>query len=170
VKQPHGGRRNGQGQGASAGHLKAEERLAREHGVKPRTIRRDGQFAQALEIITANCGKEAAAFFLNPKPPYTREDAVKLARRGPEEQRDLIEKCRRGVVEKPWRQNRDEEETMRVPREVDDLVEALGRLLGRERLEEVYQKLGDCLQQQGGSSQAGDEGNLTRKVDGELDR
>jgi hypothetical protein len=97
-----------------------------------------------VDTITANCGKEAEAYFVNPKPPYTREDALKLARRGPEEQREILAGCWQGVFAKPWREE-TEGETIRVPVDTDRLIAALVRQLGPKRMQEVYSQMGKAL-------------------------
>jgi len=48
TKKTHGGQREASGQNV---HLKTAEALAAEHGVDERTIRRDGEFAEAVETL-----------------------------------------------------------------------------------------------------------------------
>lgn len=48
TKQGHGGERGASGQNV---HLKTAESIAAEHGVNEKTIRRDGEFAEAVETL-----------------------------------------------------------------------------------------------------------------------
>ena len=56
TKKSHGGEREASGQNV---HLKTAESLAAEHGVNEKTIRRDGEFAEAVEAL--GIGREIVA-------------------------------------------------------------------------------------------------------------
>jgi len=73
-KRPHGGKRIRDDSSAQNEHLKTAEGLARRHGVSAATVRRDGQYAEAvdkLEIQREVAENEVTA---------TRQDVVQVAR------------------------------------------------------------------------------------------
>jgi len=110
-----------------------ERRLAKEYGVSGKTIRRDAKLAEAVNLITANCGHDAKDRFFAPEGGLTCKDALRLAQRGPADQRAFIKDWKEGLRCKPWEEE-DSEDTIRVPTQLDKLLAALMRDLGRERM------------------------------------
>jgi hypothetical protein len=58
---------------------RTSERLAEEYGVSEKTIRRDADFAEAIDTIVETVGPEAKAAILSGKTGATKTDVVKLA-------------------------------------------------------------------------------------------
>jgi hypothetical protein len=69
-KRSHGGARRIQGSGQDA-HLKTAERLALGWCVSEATVRRDGRFARAIEVIGRNCGADAKKRSWRATPAWT---------------------------------------------------------------------------------------------------
>ncbi|OQB78639.1 MAG: DNA N-6-adenine-methyltransferase (Dam) [Planctomycetes bacterium ADurb.Bin126] len=74
LKKEHGGDRRGDGSRAQSDPLKTADKLAGEHGVSAPTIKRDGQFAEAVDKLGVQ--QEAAAGLL----PVSREKVVQAAK------------------------------------------------------------------------------------------
>src|SRR5262249_44955931 len=59
AKQAHGGERKGPGSSAHSEHLKkTAEQLAEKHGVSASTIRREGEYAEAVDQVGEACGDQ----------------------------------------------------------------------------------------------------------------
>lgn len=155
-KHSHGGkRREGQSSvqtdhlpdGEASGqiaHLKTEERLAKEYRVSSSTIRRDAHFARAVDRIVQACGFDAKPVILAHEAGLSRRDTERLAEMGPADQRQVLEGLREGWLHRPWAEENGPA-TVRVPLELDALIAALLRHLGKERLREMYAKLAAAL-------------------------
>jgi hypothetical protein len=123
------------GSSGQSDHLKTEERLGREYGVAPRTIRWDADYATAVDAIVASCGEWAKSLLVSPDAKATRQDALKLAAMGPADQRRLMDDLRQERP-LPWKQ-RAPQEFMRVPLETEAMVQAILKRVGPERFEEI---------------------------------
>jgi hypothetical protein len=118
--------------------------LAKEYGVSENTIQRDAQFTEVVDAIAANCGEEVKELFLTSGGGLTKADALHLAVYGPDDQRRFIEDFRAGNKGRPWRP--DGEDLLRVPRDLDGLVQALLREYGLQRLGEIHEKIALVLE------------------------
>jgi len=68
--------------------VKADEKVAQETGVSPATVRRDGQFADALEAIeSAERGTELKESIRSGHSGLSREEVVAMAKLPEEERR-----------------------------------------------------------------------------------
>ena len=72
-KSPHGGKRTSDGSSAQNEHLKTAEKLAERHGVSAATVRRDGQYAEAVDKLGIQ--REVA----KNEVTATRQDVVQVA-------------------------------------------------------------------------------------------
>jgi hypothetical protein len=124
--------------------LKTEERLAAEYGVSARTIRRDAEYAAAVDALVAECGPWAKPLLVSPGSKLAREDALRLVQMGPADQRAIMAAYREGRGELPWR-IQGPERFLRVPTNTGGLVETLLSRLGRQRLAEIGQRIGEVL-------------------------
>jgi hypothetical protein len=105
-------------------------------------MRRNAKFAEAVDQISVNCGHQAKELFYQAEAGLTCKDALSLARRAPADQRQFIEDWQKGERCKPWVQEKGEA-SIRVPRDLDKLFEALLRDLGRENMRKFYDKMGN---------------------------
>jgi hypothetical protein len=92
-KQGHGGERKSDGASGQRDHLTTAERLAQEHKVSPRTIRRDGEFAAAVDTLAANCGPTVKQKLLTGEANLDRESVCKLSALDSVEQPAAVEKA-----------------------------------------------------------------------------
>jgi hypothetical protein len=82
-KQPHGGDRRTDGASAHAEQMPTTaEQIAKQEGVSPATVRRDAEYAEALDRIEEACGREARRDILSGKIRLTRKDVVEIAKAG----------------------------------------------------------------------------------------
>lgn len=87
---------------------KTSESLAAKHGVSEKQIRRDAKFAEAVDTIEKNVGKEAADEIVkSDKPPISRKQVQQIAQLPAEQQADALEhakqkpKTRKEVTPRP---------------------------------------------------------------------
>lgn len=135
-KQSHGGDRRGGGSSAQKEHLKTDQALAAEYRVSPATIRRDGEFAQAVDQVARNCGEQARRQILSRDGKLTKKQVMELAAQDPPEQRAALEQLLRGT-KRPAAAK-----TITLPAEPRTLARALVEKLGRAEAAEVHDALG----------------------------
>src|SRR5262245_3829620 len=78
----------------TSGHFdpkRLSERLGEEYKVGEKSIRRDAQFAEAVDRIASNCGDAARAWLLSRDLTLARSGVLRLSKLAPEEQRDYVE-------------------------------------------------------------------------------
>ena len=75
---------------------KTADRLAVWHKVDPATIRRDAQYANAVDIIVENCGNDARDVILSHNVRITKKEIIGLMRKPPAFQRTIIAKIMSG--------------------------------------------------------------------------
>jgi hypothetical protein len=95
-KLPHGGNRREDDLSVHNEHFSTARRLGQEYKVAPATIRRDAQFAAAVDGIVANCGTVAKQLILARDSGLTRRQVLALSRRRPAQQRLYLEALRAG--------------------------------------------------------------------------
>lgn len=72
-----------------------ENEIASKHGVSPRQIKRDAKFAEAIDTIEANVGKEAVAEIVqSDKPPVSRKQVQQIAQLPAEQQATALEQAK----------------------------------------------------------------------------
>jgi hypothetical protein len=148
----HGGDRKSDGSTAQNEQLiTTAEKLAEKLDVSPATIRRDGEFAQAVDAIGATCGPEVKMQLLS-KSELSKQDVIGLAReKDPEALKAAVQER---VQDKRKGQSKKAKEgasapamaaTITLPRDVAKLVPALLDELGQEQATKVYLLLGKAL-------------------------
>jgi len=75
---------------------KTANRLAVRHKVDPATIRRDAQYAKAVDTIAENCGDAARDLILSHDTRITKKDIIGLSKAPPMFQRTIIAKLMSG--------------------------------------------------------------------------
>lgn len=73
--------------------------IADDYGVNESTIRRDADYARAIDAITEQAGEEVKQQILSGELPMTKKDVVKLAQMPVEERQEAIEQVTTGQVE-----------------------------------------------------------------------
>jgi hypothetical protein len=146
-KQSHGGSRSKGGSTDQTDRLETAVRLAEEFQVGEATIRRDGKFAEAVDAVVAQCGREARNLILSRDSGLTRGGVRRLARLAPEAQRKFLEELR--AKGKPPRKARQKKGSkMSVPTEAQALVRTLLRKLGIDAIAEVSRGLAEAVEEQ----------------------
>ena len=74
------------------------ERLAEVHSVSPATIKRDAEYAKAVDTITANTAPEIKQKILNRDIGATKTDLLHLARMEPEQQKQIVNQVSSGAA------------------------------------------------------------------------
>ena len=87
------------GGGQNVHHQKTAERVAKEYNVSEKTIRRDAEYARAIDTIAVEAGEEVKQQILSGELPMTKKDVVELARMPVEERQEIIEQVTTGQVE-----------------------------------------------------------------------
>jgi hypothetical protein len=158
--------------GKSCHSAKTEERLGAEFKTSSRTIRNDGDFAEAIDTLAQNCGDDARQQILCRQTPLTRKEVVQLAKEEPAEQRQALNEA---VARKKAKQKRakppkapkpaeaeeatastgTKEETITVPKEPRACAKSLMLQLGPEAAAQVQQALARLLGSQAAEPGAG---------------
>ena len=85
--------------GAQNAHLsKTAETIADEYGVNQATIRRDADFAKAIDTIGKQVGEDVKHQILSGELPVTKKDVVKLAQMPEEKRQAITEKIATGAT------------------------------------------------------------------------
>jgi hypothetical protein len=157
AKQPHGGDRKGPGSSAQNEHLIATaEKLAGQLGVASATIRRDAQFAKAVDQIQQDCGPGAKQDILSGKVPVSRKEVVEVAGLEPlarkEAAKELLDRKACGSVEKKKRAAKEEKpkadkqpKTITLLTRPAEFVAALVKQLGPETAKSICLCLAKAL-------------------------
>jgi len=120
------------------------KRLAAEFRVGIGTIRRDADFAVAVDTLAANCGEGIRSLILSGDARLTRQQMTRLVQLAADEQKRLCRECQSGG------------RLPRLPRppkrilsadEPAALARALLRRLGPDQATQVYHQLGALLRQ-----------------------
>jgi hypothetical protein len=81
-KQPHGGDRSQAGASVQDEHLRTAEKIAAQEGISASTVRRNAEYAEALDRIAEVCGVKTRDALLRAKA--TRTEVLQLAALKPE--------------------------------------------------------------------------------------
>lgn len=79
-------------------HLKTSEKIGKEYGVSAPTIRRDADFAKAIDTIGKQVGEDVKHQILSGELPVTKKDVVKLAQMPEETRKAITEKIATGAT------------------------------------------------------------------------
>lgn len=98
LKHSHGGNRR---KGGSSDHSEhstdnTAEKLAVQDGVSPATVRRDADFAKAVDAVIRNCGPAARDLLLSKESRLTRTQIIQLAGLKPAQQRRVVKQLGKG--------------------------------------------------------------------------
>ncbi|MCK9254128.1 MAG: hypothetical protein M0P55_15380 [Clostridiales bacterium] len=97
----------GHGDQKSGGHFvppirkSCAEKLAEEYFVNPKTIKRDGQFAESVDAIAETVGEEAKAKILSGKSPLTKSCVLQAAKLPPKKMKQAVATGKMPKAEKP---------------------------------------------------------------------
>jgi hypothetical protein len=166
-KQPHGGDRRTDGASAHAEQMPTTaEQIGKQEGVSPATVRRDGEFAEALDKIGEACGSETRQTILSGKSGLTRQEVVEITKAADpatlkQAVRERLQKG--GDTRKPKRKGASQGQangkkpapaarpaapdsnTLSLAEKPAALALALLEGLGRQRARQVHQALGKLL-------------------------
>ena len=95
------------------------QKLAKEFGVSPATVKRDAKFADAVDTIAANVGKEAKAEILSGKSGLSKKDVVEVAA-------EPVHKQAAAVAEK-----KEARKEVEIKTDVERLIESIEKLIER---------------------------------------
>jgi hypothetical protein len=145
-KQTHGGERTKDSSGQND-QLTTSQRLAEEYKVGEKTIRRDGEFAEAVESIAENCGEKAKQAILARDAGLTRGRVLRLSKMKVKDQQkaiqELLEKGK--LTRRPRSKKRA---TITLPTEPKSLAQKLFDSLGAKGSSEVMAVLAELLKEQ----------------------
>ena len=148
-KQAHGGSRVGEPSSSHSENLKTAEVVAKEFGVSPATICRDGDFARDLDQITETCGEEVSQAILSGQSGATRKEVTELAQMPPAEQpeaaRELLSRSAARGPSGDAKKAKATPETIKVPVEPMALAACVRDRLGTDVAKLVYVALGKLL-------------------------
>lgn len=75
------------------------EGLAKEYNVTEKTIRRDADYAKAIDTITEDAGEELKQQILSGELPIAKKDVIELAKMPTQERQEVLEQVVTGQVE-----------------------------------------------------------------------
>jgi hypothetical protein len=143
--------------------LGAAQQLADAFGVTDRTIRRDGRLAQAVGRIVANCarvkaedGARARQALLSSDHPVTRHGIARLDGMEPDQQHKAVAYLVKNKKLPPAEQ--EGEGKVLLPRNAEDLVGAVIRLLGVPKAETFLKSFTAALEEARTEAAGVDEG------------
>ena len=96
TKQRHGGDRKSNGHNVQL--ISTAQAIAQEYGVDEKTIRRDADYAKAIDTIGKQVGEDVKHQILSGKLPVTKKDVVKLAQMPEEKRQAITEKIATGAT------------------------------------------------------------------------
>jgi hypothetical protein len=145
-KQTHGGERT-KGSSGQNDQLMTSQRLAEEYKVGEKTIRRDGEFAEAVDGIAENCGEKAKQAILARDAGLTRGGVLRLSKMKVKDQQKAIQE----LLEKgklPRKPRSKKRTTITLPTEPKSLAQKLFDSLGAKSSSEVMTVLAELLKEQ----------------------
>jgi hypothetical protein len=146
-KKPLGGDRTGEGAVDQSDRLSTAQRLAAEYKVGEATIKRDEQFANAVDAIVENCGEEARNLILSRDAGLTRGRVLLLAGMKPAEQKRFIQALKEEGKPPRRKRQKAKRKSITLPTEPKSLVEKLVEQLGQAGASEVSRLLAERLTQ-----------------------
>ncbi len=91
-KSKHGGdRKSEESKAQNEPLISTADKLAEQHGVSRETIKRDAEYANAVNTIVQHTTPEVKDMLLNKEIPATKKDTLELAKAEPEKQKQIIE-------------------------------------------------------------------------------
>jgi hypothetical protein len=134
----------------TSGHFdpkkRVSEQLAEEFGVGERTIRRDAKFAEAVDKIVKVCKGESRNLLLARDTGLTRGGVLRLAKQGPEEQKQFLEALKEGKRPRRKAAKGKRRARLTLPAQPKALVRALVQQLGPKELAEVARGLAEAME------------------------
>jgi hypothetical protein len=125
--------------------LSTAQRLAAEFKVGEATIKRDEQFAVAVDIIVQNCGPDVKNLILSRDTGLTQGQVMKLAKMKPAEQKKFIQTLKEEGKSPRRKRKATHRASITLPTERKALVEKLISRLGRDEAAEVAKLLTELL-------------------------
>jgi hypothetical protein len=146
-KQPHGGDRRSAAAGPVLRQRKTAEALAEIFHVDAATIRRDGEFAAAVNALAAACGEDVKRLILSRGAKLSRCQVLKLGKLPAEELRAVVTYVKQtGHVPRSWA-NHGVAATITLPSDPEALAKELVRRCGAEYAGRVAAALAAVLAQ-----------------------
>lgn len=143
LETKHQGRRPDRTSGHN-GQNWASEQLEREYYVSPRTIRRDGKFAEAVDAIAANCDPAGRKWLLSRECRLARSGVIRLSQLAvPQQRAYLAEILAGGRPHFPVKRK-----TITLPADPPALAARLFVRVGPEGALTVFNLLGELLRPQ----------------------
>jgi hypothetical protein len=150
AKQTHGGDRKGGGSSGHSDHMRTEEALAAEMSVSPRTVRRDGAYAEDVDRIAESCGPQARQAILSGEAGLNKKEVHELAEQQPEEQQQTLQKraeqARQGKKASAGK-TKASPATITIPTKPEEAARALVNKLGRAKAAKLHEALGNVLKE-----------------------
>ena len=81
------------GEGQNVPQQNTAEKLAEQHGVNEKTIKRDAEYSKAVDTIVSNTAPEIKQAILNREIEMTKKETEQLSKLEPEKQKAIIEKA-----------------------------------------------------------------------------
>ncbi len=142
IRQTHGGDRRGEFSSFHFGPLKTAQRLAQVyHPVSERTIRRDAEFADAVDTLVTNCGPHAKPLILARYAGLGKRRILRLSRRPLAYQQAFLQKLQQ--TGKPPRDKRVGPKTITLPTDMQEFTAALIKRWGEARAAKLAQMILD---------------------------
>ncbi len=79
--------------GQNVPSITTAEKLAKQHNVNEKTIKRDEQYAKAVDVIVKNTTPEIKQMILNREIEITKKETEQLSKLEPQKQKQIIEKA-----------------------------------------------------------------------------
>jgi hypothetical protein len=113
-KQPHGGDRSQPGASAHGEHMRTADKIGKQESVSPATVRRDAEYAKALDKVAEVCGGEAKDALLAGK--VSRTEMIALARLEPEPLKKAAKELLAGKAGTPKAGTLSKEQKAKAPK------------------------------------------------------
>jgi hypothetical protein len=124
-----------------SGPWSTAQRLGQEYKVGERTIKRDEQFADAVDAIVGHCGEQSRNLILSRDIGLTRAEVLALAKRAPAEQKQFLQALTEQGKPPRRPQGPRPGTSLTLPREPHALVAKLIERLGPAGAAEVFRLL-----------------------------
>jgi hypothetical protein len=144
-----------------AGDGDTSVRLGAEFKVGQATVRRDGRFAEAVDAVVANCGRDARNLILSRQTGLTRGGVLRLSKMDPDEQREFLRQLKKSG-KRPRKARAKRRDSFTVPARPKALVQALLERLEPREIDEVYRALAEALELRGTKAARGKTRQVSR--------
>lgn len=123
LKKPHGGDRKSDGSSVQSAHLKTADKLALQHGVSADTIKRDGQYTEAVDRLGLQ--REAAGG----RVTASRQEVVEVARSLPDDATpEQMQQAKEAVTKPHVARNAGDSEWFTPPEYIERVVAVMGAI------------------------------------------